>query len=80
MQELTHVIVRSQTWSSDLFVPLRTLRAAPTSRKVFESALTTVSSAFVDRHEYYDFDVLGFAPTEFLEDGTLIEVLGVGFF
>jgi len=46
---------------------------------VFESALTTVSFAFVGHHEYHDFDVLGLAPTKILEDGTLIEILGVGF-
>ena len=46
---------------------------------MFESALTTVSFAFVGHHEYHDFDVLGLAPNEFLEDGNLIEILGVGF-
>ena len=46
---------------------------------MFESALTTVSFAFVGHHEYHDFDVLGLASTKILEDGTLIEILGVGF-
>lgn len=78
MQELTYAIVRSRTRSLGLFVPSHTLRAALTSREVFESGLTTISFAFVGHHEYYDFDVLGLAPAELLEDGTLIEVFGVG--
>ncbi|KEQ76414.1 hypothetical protein M436DRAFT_60248 [Aureobasidium namibiae CBS 147.97] len=62
--------IASRTWSSDLFVPSHTLRAAFTSREMFESALTTVSFAFVDHHEYFDFDVLGlcFCPSDQILD------------
>ena len=63
----------------DLFAPLKALRAALTPREVFESALTTVAFCFVDHHEYFDFDATRAVPAEWLEDGTLIEVLhGVG--
>lgn len=43
-------------------------------------AFTTVTFCIVDHHEYFDFDATHAVTAEWLEDGTLVEVLhGVGF-
>lgn len=39
-----------------LYARFDDLRAAAASKEMFESALTTVTFAFIDHHEYYDFD------------------------
>ena len=43
-------------YHTSLYARFDDLRAAAASKEMFESALTTVSFAFVDHHEYFGFD------------------------